>query len=470
MKNGLLSKSNFLSYLECPYQFYYFCTNPDQRPATSESDLLTIENGMHFQDVVNSLLDDSYKSEQVFETEEYYSRTDCVRYLGNKQVELYEIKSSKYKEGVKIDSKYIFDLAFQKMVAEEAGYTIVSAFLILASDTYRYDGEMHTSALFEIVNLDDDLKDIEEEIKVLAEQAYLIKSKAIKPQEKHQCSLKHKCAYLSSIVEWPEYHIGTIPYLNGDKFWNQFDKEIIGLDELIDLGILSSNQMKYYEAYTNKEKQIDLKEIENLLKTLHFPLYFLDYETYAPSVPIIQSYSPHEKIPFQYSLHILEKPGEQLGHEAFLLDDASQQLQLVKKLKQDIGDKGHVIAWNAGFEARCNNTLADKFPEYSAFLAGINNRLFDLEDFFSKKYYLDYRFKGKSSLKYVLPVLLPELSYDALDIGNGQLASYRWKKAFVDQDAEYPKDQIKKHLLEYCKLDTLAMVEIYKYLLNLIRA
>lgn len=459
-----LSKSDFLSYLECPYQFYYFCTHPNEKQEASESDQLTIENGMEFQDTVNALLDDTYSQEVIFKTNKYYSRTDCVRYIDKSTVELYEIKSSKFKEGEKIDDKYIFDIAFQKFVAEEAGFVVSDSYLILASDNYVFDGIEIKPELFEIVNVNENIKLIEEEIRIQAEMAYKIKCELEKPKEKHECRLKANCGYLLQKVDWPEYHIGSLPRISKGKFWSMFDNGILDIKDITDLSILTKGQKPYYESYVNERLIIKETKIKELLNTLIFPLYFLDYETYAPGVPFIKDYGIYEKIPFQFSLHILDSPNSDLRHEEFLLEDLSRQEVLINELKNHIKETGNIIAWNKSFEASCNDILAQKFPYYKRFLSVLNERLFDLEDFFKFNYYVDYRFKGKSSIKYVLPVLVPEMKYENLAINEGQLASYRWKKAFVDEHPKYPKDKTRKELLEYCEQDSLAMVKIYEFL------
>lgn len=463
-KTKQVSKSDFLSYLECPYQFYHYCTHPKIKPSNSESDQLTVEIGMEFQNTVNDLLDDSFQKEVEFTTDKHYSRTDCVRYIDDNTVELYEIKSSKFKQGEKIDDKYIFDIAFQKFVAEEAGFKVVDSYLIMASYTYQFNGKKHTNELYEIVNVNEHVKAIEEEVKKLAEQAYEIESQLQKPTVKHECSLKTKCSYLSSIIDWSEYNIETLPGLRTDKFWPLIEQGVYSLDDIKGESQLTDKQLVYLKAYRDDEIVTNKTQIIEELNTLEFPLYFLDYETYAPAVPILTSYGPHERIPFQFSLHILDEEGTEPRHVEFLLENLDDQQKLINKLKTNIGPKGHLIAWYKSFEKGCNKILADKFPEHKDFLQDLNERFYDLRDIFAKGYYLDHRFKGSTSIKYVLPVLIPEMTYKNMSINEGQLASYRWKKAFVDEQSNYPKEKTKKELLEYCKQDSLAMVEIYKFL------
>ncbi|MBU1164788.1 DUF2779 domain-containing protein, partial [Patescibacteria group bacterium] len=135
-----------------------------------------------------------------------------------------------------------------------------------------------------------------------------------------------------------------------------------------------------------------------------------------------------------------------------------------------IGDRGSVIVWNKSFEGGRHVELAGMYPEYSNFLLDLNHRMYDLADVFKHGDYLDPKFEGSWSIKKVLPVLVPELGYQDLIIGEGGLAMLTWWEMIsagesISQDA---KADIKQNLLQYCQRDTLAMVEIWRYLKRLI--
>jgi len=114
-----------------------------------------------------------------------------------------------------------------------------------------------------------------------------------------------------------------------------------------------------------------------------------------------------------------------------------------------------------------NTEMGKAFPEYADFLEGVNNRIFDLMDVFSKQHFVHHDFKGSSSIKYVLPVLVPEFSYKVMDIQNGLVASIRWYDAVMGVVDEEQAEKTYEDLLKYCCLDTLAMVKIYEYLTKL---
>src|SRR5690606_22971438 len=123
------------------------------------------------------------------------------------------------------------------------------------------------------------------------------------------------------------------------------------------------------------------------------------------------------------------------------------------------GDNGTVIVWNEGFEKGCNKTLAEEVPELAEFLYDVNERIVDLMLPFSKGWFVDKDFCGSASIKKVLPVLAPHLSYKALGIQEGASAQRLWMQSVIDGKDHIDKEVLFADLIEYCKLDTLAMIE-----------
>jgi hypothetical protein len=115
--------------------------------------------------------------------------------------------------------------------------------------------------------------------------------------------------------------------------------------------------------------------------------------------------------------------------------------------------------------------MAERYPTYSAGLLNVNERVYDLMEFFSRGYYVHQDFRGSASLKAVLPVLVPEFedAYEKLPISGGEQAMLVWKEIY---DGKIPEDelpQIREDLLAYCRLDTLAMVRIWERLRSSLR-
>jgi hypothetical protein len=171
---------------------------------------------------------------------------------------------------------------------------------------------------------------------------------------------------------------------------------------------------------------------------------------------------PYSQYPFQFSCHILDD-NNNLEHIEYLhYDKTDPRESLIIKLIQAVKNEGSIIAYNAPFERGVINKLSEQFPKYKNDLDAINRRFWDQLVIF-KKFYTDYRFKGSNSLKSVLPVLVPHLKYSDLEIQDGSQAQVGWRKMILITD-EKEKQKLYKQLLEYCRLDTIAMVEIQNVL------
>ena len=184
-------------------------------------------------------------------------------------------------------------------------------------------------------------------------------------------------------------------------------------------------------------------------------------------VPYFDGHRPYQDVPFQYSLHVMQSPGAEVQHYEYLHSDNSDPVeQLSKRLSQDIGPKGSVLVWWESFEKSRNDEMGEMLPKYKKFYQDVNDRVIDLIVPFFDSYYVDKRFGGSASIKDVLPVLAPKLSYKELGIQEGRAAQRDWMGAVLDGEHPDEKDKILSDLLKYCDLDTLAMVEIYKKLLG----
>jgi hypothetical protein len=131
-----------------------------------------------------------------------------------------------------------------------------------------------------------------------------------------------------------------------------------------------------------------------------------------------------------------------------------------------IGPDGNIIAYNASFEKKVISELSAYLPEFDQSLQALLPRFADLLDIF-RKHYVDPAFKGSNSIKAVLPVLCPDLSYKSLEVRNGEDAQAAWARLISCEDAE-EKAHLVEGLRTYCGLDTMAMVRIYQVLSDLI--
>ena len=205
------------------------------------------------------------------------------------------------------------------------------------------------------------------------------------------------------------------------------------------------------------------EKVGGFFERLELPLYFFDFETYASAIPIVDGISLQQQFPVQYSLHILNADGS-LEQKEFLDRDARLPDRLVAQMETDFGETGSLISWHASFEISKIEVMKGLFPEKAEFLDHLIERAVDLEDVF-KKDYVDARFDGSTSIKNVMQVLCCELSYSGLEVQDGTGAMEAWHRMLVSFGQE--ADKAAAELLEYCKLDSFAMVEIYRFLSRL---
>ena len=219
------------------------------------------------------------------------------------------------------------------------------------------------------------------------------------------------------------------------------------------------------------EDFIDKDKIKEFLNTLSYPLYFLDFETYQMPIPLYDNVSPYEQISFQYSLHYMNNDNHLL-HKEFLADAGMDpRRELALRLIKDIPLNVCVLAYNMSFEKNVIKRLANIYPDLSNHLMNIHDNIKDLMIPFKNRYYYNKDMHGSYSIKYVLPALFPDdesLNYHNLDLihnGSEAMNSFRALENMDKEESEYTR----KRLLEYCKLDTYAMVKIYQKLKEVVK-
>jgi len=267
----------------------------------------------------------------------------------------------------------------------------------------------------------------------------------------------------------PEYSIFDISNLWTSKKFELYENGILNFEQIdLDDNSLNGNQLLQVNSELNNTSHIDRESISQFLNELSYPLYFLDFETMGSAVPIYDGSRPYQQVVFQYSLHIQRVKGGELEHLEYLAKDnpaIDPRKGFVGQLIEDCGKAGDILVYNIGFEKGRLNDLIVMYPKYENDINRIIDRLKDLMIPFQKKWYYTPDMKGSYSIKAVLPALVPELSYQELEISEGGTASNTFYK-MVTGEFEGDIEQTRRGLLEYCKMDTYAMVKILEKLLN----
>ncbi|PIY92083.1 MAG: hypothetical protein CO030_04990 [Candidatus Magasanikbacteria bacterium CG_4_9_14_0_2_um_filter_42_11] len=404
-----------------------------------------------------------------FSYNEFFVQVDILRWNDEQTGwELYEVKATNAVKRT-IPHHHVNDLAFQKIVLEKTGLKIVKAGVIHLNGEYRQKGALDYTELFVIADLTKEVRKAEQGV---GDQMVDIQTYMAMDEEKNcECLYRGRNAQCTTFhysnPKVPAYSVHDINCIGGSKniFFDWIDRGIYALEDIDNPEALKGAKKSQYQAYMAGKPLVDTASIKKILGDLVFPLQFFDYEGYSSAIPRFDGFGAYEQVPFQYSLHTLHEDGT-LEHKEYLVTDPERDLTrpLVERMRKDFDDEGTVISWYKSYESQRNDKLAELHPDHAEFLTGLNARMFDLMTIFSKNYYVDARFKGSASIKNILPVIVPTLTYKALGIQKGDQAVERWEKMIDEHTSQTEKDEMARDLLEYCALDTMAMVEIYRFL------
>lgn len=387
--------------------------------------------------------------------------------ISNGEVSIYEVKSS-----TEVKEIYLHDVSIQYYVLKNLGFKIKSANVVHINNEYIRGDDLDINNLFKIVDVTSEVISMQSNIpNILKEFETYLNDKENEPNidigkhcnNPYVCDAKEYCWKVQRQI--PDYSIFNIFNLGSKKQIELYDRNIINIEDVPHDFDMTSNQAQAVENYKSKITYIDIENIKSFLQNLTYPIYYLDFETYQQAIPEYKGLKPFEQIPFQYSLHIEYEDGS-LEHKEFLAQDGvDSRYKLVLKLCNDIPNDVTVIAYNMSFEKGVIDRLANSFPAFEKHLLAINENMQDLMIPFQKKWYVTPSMNGSYSIKYVLPALVPEFekAYKELDgVQNGSQAMNAFARLGSLDKKE--KQKMRNSLLEYCKLDTLAMVKILEKL------
>ncbi|MCG3146220.1 MAG: hypothetical protein HONDAALG_04097 [Gammaproteobacteria bacterium] len=467
----MLTKSDFLLFLEAPMHLWAKTHGKLQITAPSTYDQHLMKQGYDVEKVAHEYLERfvlaTYKHaellwQQTYISGKYQTRADGIIHdLDTDNYHIYEIKSSTSEK-----KDHLPDATFQSIVIGDT-LTIGSVHLVLLNDEYVRGDSLDIEKLFKMPDVTQDVSEMTPIVLAQMREALAV-CKADTQVGVLNC-LNPKCCPCLDLChkDLPTYSIYNIPNLTPKKRRELEEANTIAIDD-IDINFsFTPKQQKIVDVMQSKTPFLDKSTVRSLLHGLTYPLYFLDYETYDEAMPLYKGHKPYQKMVFQYSLHIVSGNGGEIQHEEYVATETGDPAyDLVRHLRSRISDTGSVIVWNKAFEGGRNKEISEQFPEHKDFLLDINNRMFDLMEIVSKGYYVHPDFRGSWSIKNVLPVMVPELSYKDLSINKGDMAMIAWWEMVNNTDQD-KKKETSGALLKYCGLDTLAMVKIWEKLCEL---
>ena len=379
--------------------------------------------------------------------------------------EIYEVKSS-----ASFKPYHTNDASVQYYVISGTGLPVGKVCVVHMNSEYIRQGAIEVDKLFTTVDITDTAMGnrsfIAEE---LQKQQTMLKGNEPVIDIGPHCDDPFTCDFHGHC--WSHIPSPSVFDYKGIGQPNGFKLYIQGIVKMEDVSpdILGWRQKMQLDGLLHQKNYIDAGAVREFIQSLWYPLCFMDFETtFMVPIPIYDGTWPYQQVPFQFSVHILREPGGALEHHEFLADGATNpQKEFLEKLLAVVPRDACTLVWNQTFEIPRLKELADAFPEKKTEINQLINNIRDLMIPFRDKSIYHWQFNGYYSIKVVLPALVPELSYDNLDISEGGMASSEWLRMVQSNDEE-EKTKIRKQLLQYCGLDTLAMVKILEKMRDMI--
>jgi len=385
----------------------------------------------------------------------YITKADILM-RANSRWKIVEVKSN-----VNADKKLIDDLSYTTFVAQSAGLQISTCSLLLVSKDYRLG--MSDENLFQEI---DHTTEVFEQAEKFREQSSKI-DQTLSSHEKPAPKLRWECKkceiFEQCCGENIENHIFDLPRISHTKFCQLKDMGVIRIEDIPDDFKLTDSQNRVRQAVLSGEPVVDSDGIRNALYSIVHPAYYLDFETVQTCIPLYPGIAPYGQIPTQYSIHICSGVGTVVDHREYLAeDDRDCRRTLAKNLIRDCGSEGSIVVYTS-FEKTIINGLAGSFPDLAEKLMGLVRRLVDLHGILRNNYYHP-EFHGSYSIKKVLPVVVPDMGYEGLVVDNGLDASAQFAFMAMSRYDREEASRVRKGLLEYCGVDTMAMVRLVQEL------
>ena len=432
---------------------------PDGRPDANKTKALTKQYIAEGREII---------CEAAFGYNGLYCAVDILKKT-EKGYAMYEVKSSTDPN----KPVYLLDACFQKYVLEKSGLTVDGVYIVTLDKEYVFDGTLDLSKLFKITDISQRVAEnigmVEGDLNRAEAILALRAEPAIDLSE--SCHYPYDCGFFGYCSRnLPSPSVFDLYGMDFKECVELYKKGVVSYADVsrcseVNITPIRALQLKY--AHGKGGTHVDREGIKKYLSGLHYPLYFLDFETVQEPVPRYVGTKPFQQVPFQYSLHYVECEGGELKHTEFLgQPEVDPRRALAEQLVDDIPEDACVLAFNKGFERGKIKALAEAFPDLSDRLMTIHANVVDLIDPFRSGYYYNGAMGGSFSVKVVLPAMFPgdpELDYHNLEgVKKGDEAKDVFPKLLKMPPEE--RERVRQGLLKYCWLDTYAMVKIWQAL------
>lgn len=502
-----ISKSRFKSGEQCLKRTWLEAHKPEEAKELSEAELMYIEQGEKVGEFAHNLFpegvlvefgptetrkalaktqallaDPTVRTifEPAFEFQDNLVRVDILHRLDDKNsFELIEVK-----EAAEIRDEHILDAAFQYYVVKNAGLNVQSVKLAHPYKAYvRPDeGPINPEEFFEILDITEQAEALGNHIRA----RLTIHRATIEQDEEPEidfgthCNKPYRCPF------WDYCHYGRtqhpITELNNLRPEQRAVFRDLDIWDVRDVPenfpILRDLQQRIRDVVVSGEPYFDAEGFAQDLADIEYPLHFLDFEGFSPAIPVYPGTKPYETVLFQFSSHTMYENGRTFHREYLHADDTDPRERFAKKLIKAMGDKGSIFVYShyentnltklrnyllikaEEMRKKGKHTAADRYEKDALALENIAKRFVDLLPILKDRFYHPAQ-KGSYSIKAVLPIVAPELSYKDLTIQNGAVAAAVYAEIIDPATPPARRAMLARELLKYCERDTEAMLVLF---------
>ncbi|HEX5004852.1 MAG TPA: DUF2779 domain-containing protein [Gemmatimonadales bacterium] len=451
-----LTKTHFQSGLACPKRLWWEVHEPDAPELVPDAQTRwMLRQGQEVTVAARSRVPTA-SYEQPLETDRLYARVDLLEPRAGGTHNLIEVKGSNEPK-----EEHLWDIAFQRHVAAEAGVEIHAAQLMYLNRTCQHPD---LGSLFIRDDVSDRIAPMVSQVPGLAKQLLAVLDGPLPGDVRNAncggCPFYDRC--------WPQdrFAVNRLYRMRWDR---KLDLERSGVSRIADVpDTVKLNAIQRRQRAAAVQEALVVEDtLTGALGEWVPPLVYLDFETVAFAIPRFAGMTPWARVPAQFSAHRQEGAGH--THHAFLADgNGDPRRPLAEALIAACQGPGSVVTFHSAFEKGCLRDLAAAMPDLDAALMDIHARVVDLEPMLTHHlYHPDFR--GSFSLKVVLPTLCPETSYAGLTIADGGAAQLALAR-LIDPDGSLSpteRGSLRADLLAYCERDTWAMVVVHRRLREL---
>ena len=484
MTRQYLSKSRIMAGLQCQKRLWLQVNRPDlieydpgvqQRLAVGEDVndvaraqypggvLVEFDNGPNAAIEETSRLLEERPGTPIFEAtiaaDGVLVRTDILK-SRLEGFDLIEVKST-----TSVKPHYYEDCAVQAWVLERAGLTVTDIRLCHIDREFVYPGGGDYRGLF---HLEDVTKEVRERVHMVPHWVQgcgeVLSGGEPDVEMGSHCTVPHSCPFIDYCRgEETEFPLRCMPRPRGtQEILNALVAE--GIDDIRDIpeGRLANERQKWVRRVSIAGTP-ELRQEAADVGECGYPRYYLDFEAIQFAIPIWEGTRPFEALPFQWSCHIESACGD-LRHEEFLETKGIAPMRAcAESLLKIAGEEGPVFVYGS-YEKTILSALAARYPDIAGDLYRLRKRLLDLLSIVRRNYYHPDML-GSWSIKKVLPTVAPHLDYGTLgEVQDGNAAGTAYIRIINPDTEAAERQRLVGELLEYCKRDTLGLVELVKFL------